>query len=103
MRRAVWRSLPHFTGARIALNEFPDKAIPVSAVPESRVWPSEGLTRVPYWIYQDEDIYARGGFARSSRRSTLFREPLRAPRRAPVPEKPRQHEGDYLHLSQLDL
>src|SRR3989442_3594559 len=49
----------HFTGARIALNEFPDKAIPVSAVPESRVWPSEGLTRVPYWIYQDEDVYRR--------------------------------------------
>src|SRR5262245_34051350 len=26
---------------------------------ESRVWPAEGLTRVPYWIYQDEDIYRR--------------------------------------------
>jgi phenylpropionate dioxygenase-like ring-hydroxylating dioxygenase large terminal subunit len=24
---------------------------------ESRVWPAEGLTRVPYWVYQDEDIY----------------------------------------------
>ena len=31
----------------------------MSAVPESRVWPSEGLTRVPYWIYQDEDVYRR--------------------------------------------
>src|SRR6266704_3656696 len=49
----------HFTGARIALNEFPDKAILVSAVPESRAWPAEGLARVPYWIYQDETIYAR--------------------------------------------
>src|SRR5262245_466821 len=24
-----------------------------------RVWPVEGVTRVPYWIYQDPDIYAR--------------------------------------------
>jgi phenylpropionate dioxygenase-like ring-hydroxylating dioxygenase large terminal subunit len=24
-----------------------------------RVWPSEGITRVPYWIYQDQEIYAR--------------------------------------------
>ena len=29
---------------------------PISA---SRAWPAEGLTRVPYWIYQDEDIYRR--------------------------------------------
>src|SRR6266702_2166256 len=49
----------HFTGARIALNAFPDKAIPVSVVTESRAWPAEGLARVPYWIYQDETIYAR--------------------------------------------
>ena len=28
---------------------------PVSA--ESRNWPSEGLARVPYWIYRDEAIY----------------------------------------------
>ena len=26
--------------------------------PATRVWPAEGLTRVPYWIYQDPDIYA---------------------------------------------
>ena len=26
---------------------------------ESRVWPPEGVTRIPYWIYQDEDIYRR--------------------------------------------
>ena len=25
----------------------------------SRTWPSEGLTRVPYWVYQDEEIYRR--------------------------------------------
>jgi len=31
----------------------------MSAVSESRVWPAEGLTRVPYWVYQDADIYAR--------------------------------------------
>ena len=26
---------------------------------ESRVWPPEGVTRIPYWIYQDENIYRR--------------------------------------------
>jgi anthranilate 1,2-dioxygenase large subunit/terephthalate 1,2-dioxygenase oxygenase component alpha subunit len=26
---------------------------------ETRAWPAEGLTRVPYWIYQDDDIYRR--------------------------------------------
>ena len=31
----------------------------MSAVPGSRVWPAEGLARVPYWIYQDDGIYAR--------------------------------------------
>lgn len=32
----------------------------MSALPSaSRVWPQEGITRVPYWIYQDEDIYRR--------------------------------------------
>jgi anthranilate 1,2-dioxygenase large subunit len=25
----------------------------------SRVWPAEGWTRVPYWVYTDPDIYAR--------------------------------------------
>src|SRR5437667_5593517 len=24
-----------------------------------RTWPAEGLTRVPYWVYQDADIYQR--------------------------------------------
>jgi phenylpropionate dioxygenase-like ring-hydroxylating dioxygenase large terminal subunit len=24
----------------------------------SRAWPAEGATRVPYWVYQDEDVYA---------------------------------------------
>jgi hypothetical protein len=23
----------------------------------SRTWPAEGLTRVPYWVYQDEELY----------------------------------------------
>ena len=23
----------------------------------SRTWPAEGATRVPYWVYQDEDVY----------------------------------------------
>lgn len=31
----------------------------MSAVPESRSWPQEGVTRVPYWVYQDEDLYRR--------------------------------------------
>ena len=31
----------------------------MSVVTESRAWPAEGLARVPYWIYQDETIYAR--------------------------------------------
>ena len=22
-----------------------------------RTWPAEGVTRVPYWVYQDQDIY----------------------------------------------
>ena len=25
----------------------------------TRAWPAEGLTRVPYWIYQDPEIYVR--------------------------------------------
>jgi phenylpropionate dioxygenase-like ring-hydroxylating dioxygenase large terminal subunit len=25
----------------------------------TRIWPKEGVTRVPYWVYQDEDIYRR--------------------------------------------
>jgi phenylpropionate dioxygenase-like ring-hydroxylating dioxygenase large terminal subunit len=24
-----------------------------------RVWPAEGVARVPYWVYQDEDVYRR--------------------------------------------
>src|SRR5438477_8808675 len=49
----------HFTGARIDLNEFPDKDILLSADPASRAWPSEGLARVPYCIHQAEDDYRR--------------------------------------------
>ena len=25
----------------------------------ARAWPEEGITRVPYWVYQDEDTYRR--------------------------------------------
>jgi phenylpropionate dioxygenase-like ring-hydroxylating dioxygenase large terminal subunit len=25
---------------------------------DSRRWPAEGLTRVPYWVYSDPGIYA---------------------------------------------
>ena len=24
-----------------------------------RQWPAEGLTRVPYWVYSDHDLYAQ--------------------------------------------
>jgi phenylpropionate dioxygenase-like ring-hydroxylating dioxygenase large terminal subunit len=27
--------------------------------PPTRSWPSEGITRAPYWVYTDPDIYAR--------------------------------------------
>src|ERR1700748_2260108 len=26
---------------------------------ESRRWPAEGLTRVPYWLYTDRELYAQ--------------------------------------------
>jgi phenylpropionate dioxygenase-like ring-hydroxylating dioxygenase large terminal subunit len=35
------------------------ESVLMPAVPESRVWPAEGLARVPYWVYQDPDIYSR--------------------------------------------
>jgi len=28
-------------------------------VDQTRTWPVEGLARVPYWVYQDEGVYAR--------------------------------------------
>jgi phenylpropionate dioxygenase-like ring-hydroxylating dioxygenase large terminal subunit len=31
----------------------------MSAIATTRPWPAEGLTRVPYWIYSDADIYAQ--------------------------------------------
>jgi len=31
----------------------------MSAILESRTWPKEGLTRVPYWVYQDPQLYER--------------------------------------------
>jgi len=30
----------------------------MTATLASRTWPAEGLRRVPYWVYQDEEIYA---------------------------------------------
>src|SRR5437660_1046775 len=42
--RLSWVSR-HFTGARIDLNEFPDKDHLLSADPESRAWPSEAPPR----------------------------------------------------------
>jgi phenylpropionate dioxygenase-like ring-hydroxylating dioxygenase large terminal subunit len=27
--------------------------------PSTRQWPSEGFTRAPYWVYQDEDIFIK--------------------------------------------
>src|SRR5262245_34841038 len=27
--------------------------------PSRRAWPDDGLTRIPYWVYQDEEIYRR--------------------------------------------
>jgi anthranilate 1,2-dioxygenase large subunit len=35
-----------------------DQAIRTARDPASPVWPNDGLTRVPYWIFQDRDIYA---------------------------------------------
>jgi len=29
----------------------------VSHLSTSREWPAEGLTRVPYWVYQDDEVY----------------------------------------------
>ena len=29
----------------------------MAATPQTPVWPQEGLTRVPYWVYQDADLY----------------------------------------------
>ncbi len=48
----------HGSGHRTRGNEAEEKTLS-SVLPESRVWPAEGITRVPYWVYQDEDIYAR--------------------------------------------
>ena len=30
----------------------------MSVATRSRHWPAEGLTRVPYWVYADRDLYA---------------------------------------------
>ncbi|HEX7055111.1 MAG TPA: Rieske 2Fe-2S domain-containing protein [Burkholderiales bacterium] len=31
----------------------------MSSSSEARRWPDEGLTRVPYWVYQDPEVYRR--------------------------------------------
>ena len=31
----------------------------MSVATRSRHWPAEGLTRVPYWVYSDAEIYER--------------------------------------------
>ncbi len=35
-----------------------DQVAHTAPEPSSRVWPNDGGTRVPYWIFQDHDIYA---------------------------------------------
>jgi anthranilate 1,2-dioxygenase large subunit len=27
--------------------------------PRHEPWPAEGLTRIPYWVFQREDVYAQ--------------------------------------------
>jgi len=41
----------------VASADSPPRGDPVSAHTTTRVWPAEGLTRVPYWVYQDEANY----------------------------------------------
>lgn len=38
---------------------LPTNILTMLAPFESRAWPQEGLTRVPYWVYQDDVVYAR--------------------------------------------
>jgi anthranilate 1,2-dioxygenase large subunit len=35
-----------------------DQVTQIARNPSSMVWPSDGVTRVPYWIFQDRSIYA---------------------------------------------
>ncbi len=35
-----------------------DQVTQTAHTPSSTVWPGDGVTRVPYWIFQDRDIYA---------------------------------------------
>ena len=35
-----------------------DQVTPTRGEESARIWPSDGVTRVPYWIFQDRDIYA---------------------------------------------
>jgi len=45
------------------MGEVEDKAVDAA-----HAWPAEGLTRVPYWVYQDSGIYVR-------EQSRIFRGP----------------------------
>lgn len=41
---------------------MPDKTLPDQTAPDFThrpppPWPAEGLTRIPYWVYQDEEVY----------------------------------------------
>jgi anthranilate 1,2-dioxygenase large subunit len=37
---------------------MPDQIARTTSERSDHVWPSDGVTRVPYWIFQDRDIYA---------------------------------------------
>src|SRR5262245_45666227 len=41
---------------RIRRERAREDAMTIAA--ERRRWPVEGLTRVPYWVYSDRDVYA---------------------------------------------
>ena len=102
-------------------------------------WPKEGVSRIPYWVYTDPEIYAREqerifcgqllglcrarsgdpdsrrlqahvhrrqagrGGARRSRRRQRGREPLRASRRAVLPDAPRPCHRVHVPLPPVDL
>ena len=60
--RGTWKLLPiEGEGIRICNTvQLPGPTEdPVSIEQQTRLWPAERLTRVPYWVYQDEDIYRR--------------------------------------------
>jgi anthranilate 1,2-dioxygenase large subunit len=47
------------TASRVAMGGLMlDQAARTVRNPDTHTWPSDGVTRVPYWIFQDRDIYA---------------------------------------------